>query len=208
MAHLRPTPNAAPPAQHFDELYRRSDDPWAMRERWYEARKRALTLAALPKPMYEAGFEPGCANGELSAALAPRCKTLLASDMNHQAVALATQRLRACANVRVEQRTMPQDWPPGEFDLLVISELAYYLSPGDLETLITRALASLTRTGTLLACHWRHSVEAFGQTAQRVHATIGARPGLTRLARHIEADFLLDVWSPDARSVAQHEGVI
>jgi hypothetical protein len=34
-----------------------------------------------------------------------------------------------------------------------------------------------------------------------------ARCGLTRLAHHDEADLLIDVWSRDARSVAQREGL-
>lgn len=33
---------------YFNELFLNSDDPWAFKQRWYERRKRALTLAALP----------------------------------------------------------------------------------------------------------------------------------------------------------------
>ncbi|NYS43147.1 SAM-dependent methyltransferase, partial [Pseudomonas syringae pv. actinidiae] len=62
---------------YFDELFRNNDDPWAFKKRWYERRKRALTLAALPRERYRAIFEPGCANGELSADLAERCDTLV-----------------------------------------------------------------------------------------------------------------------------------
>lgn len=53
--------------RYFDGLVAGNDDPWAFRQRWYEQRKRAITLAALPRPHYRAIFEPGCANGELSA---------------------------------------------------------------------------------------------------------------------------------------------
>ena len=37
-------------------------------------------MASLPRPHYKRGYEPGCANGELAAALAPRCDQLLVSD--------------------------------------------------------------------------------------------------------------------------------
>ncbi len=64
-------------AQYFDDLYRQSDDPWKLREGWYERRKRSLTLALLPRPRYRNAFEPGCANGELTRragdAAATRC---------------------------------------------------------------------------------------------------------------------------------------
>jgi SAM-dependent methyltransferase len=202
MANLKPVPGNA----HFAQLYRSSDDPWSMRERWYEARKRALTLAALPELHYQSGFEPGCANGELSAALAPRCSRLLVSDLNETAVGLARQRLRDLPQVQVQQRAMPHEWPQQQFDLIVISELAYYLNPADLELLITHALASLTPDGTLLACHWRHSVEHNGQNAVQVHAAFNARSQLKRLVSHLETDFMLEVWSLDGRSVAQREG--
>ena len=32
---------------YFDQLFAGNDDPWAFRQRWYEQRKRALTLAVL-----------------------------------------------------------------------------------------------------------------------------------------------------------------
>jgi SAM-dependent methyltransferase len=123
--------------QYFDELYRRDDDPWKLRKGWYEQRKRSLTLALLPRPHYRNAFEPGCANGELTAELATRCDVLLAADLNATAVRLARERVAAEPHVRLEQRTMPAQWPheAGPFDLIVISELAYYLDATDLNTL-------------------------------------------------------------------------
>ena len=193
---------------HFDALYRVSDDPWGLRDRWYEQRKRAAVLAALTRPRYANVFEPGCANGELSASLAPRCDVLRASDANPAAVALARQRLAGMSQVRVEQRTMPDDWPDERFDLIVLSELAYYLSEPALRVLFTRALGALMSDGVLLACHWRRSVETDGQTGDSVHALCQAVTGLHRLLHHEEADFVLDVWSPDPRSVAEREGLV
>jgi len=97
--------------QYFDGLYAQSDDPWLLRERWYERRKRALTLAMLPDERYVRAFEPGCANGELTAALAPRCGALLAADLSEEAVALARRRVAHLSHVHVERRAVPDDWP-------------------------------------------------------------------------------------------------
>src|ERR1700712_2065045 len=72
----KPIPGPA----YFDAMFQASADPWKYKERWYEERKRALTLACLPQRRYASGYEPGCANGELSAALAGRCDRLLISD--------------------------------------------------------------------------------------------------------------------------------
>jgi SAM-dependent methyltransferase len=195
---------------YFDELYKSSDDPWNLREGWYERRKRSLTLALLPRPRYRNAFEPGCANGELTAELATRCDALLAADLHDTAVRLARERVAGMPQVRVEQRTVPLQWPvdAGPFDLIVISEFAYYLDSADLETLAARIAASLTTDGTLLACHWRRPFAEALESADTAHALVDARCGLSRLAHHDEADLLIDVWSRDARSVAQREGLL
>src|SRR6202012_1452179 len=198
------------PAPYFDELYQQSDDPWKLREGWYESRKRSLTLALLPRPRYRNAFEPGCANGELTVELAKRCDTLLAADLHERAVQLARERVADAPPVRVEQRTVPGEWPTeaGPFDLIVISEFAYYLDTASLETLAARIAAALTTNGTLLACHWRRPFAEALESADAAHALFDARCGLSRLAHHDEADLLIDVWSRDARSVAQREGLL
>jgi trans-aconitate methyltransferase len=191
--------------QYFDQLFADSDDPWAFRQRWYERRKRALTLAALPRERYASAFEPGCANGELSAELATRCERLLVCDTSAAAVALARRRLADCPHVSVLHGRLPEHWPEGRFDLIVFSELGYYLDPHDLEAWIDRALASLTDDGQLLACHWRPAIDGCPMDAQAVHATLHRRLQMPRLFNHEDEDFLLDVWSRDGASVAEKE---
>ncbi|SDW59512.1 Nodulation protein S (NodS) [Pseudomonas syringae] len=190
---------------YFDDLFSKDSDPWAFKKRWYERRKRALTLAALPREHYRAILEPGCANGELSADLAARCDTLLCCDTSTPAVGLARQRLADLPNARVLQARLPQQWPAGQFDLIVFSELCYYLDLEDLNRLIDCALEALTPDGQLLACHWRPDIEGCPLNAQRVHDTLAERLSMHRLFSHHEQDFLLDLWSRDATSVAEQE---
>jgi SAM-dependent methyltransferase len=192
---------------YFDSLYESSDDPWGFRSRWYERRKRLLTLAALPRERFNRAFEPGCANGELTAMLAGRCDDLLAADLNETAVRLASERLATLPHVRIERRGVPHEWPAGEFDLIVVSELGYYLNLRDLDWLGERIAASLTPDGVLLACHWRRPFDAAQQSAANVHARFETRCGLTQLVRYEDPDLLLDVWSRDPRSVAEREGL-
>jgi SAM-dependent methyltransferase len=192
---------------YFDALYADCDDPWGFRHRWYERRKRQLTLAMLPRERYRDAFEPGCANGEFAAQLALRCDRLLAADLNETAVRLAGARLATLSNVRVERRGVPHEWPAGSFDLIVLSELAYYLGDEDLTRLTECIGRSLAADGTLLACHWRRAFDAAPQTAANVHACLDARCALTRLAHYEDADLLLDVWTREPCSVAQREGL-
>lgn len=192
---------------YFDQLFAGNDDPWAFRQRWYERRKRALTLALLTRPRYASVFEPGCANGELSAELAPRCDQLLCCDTASAAVSLAKTRLLGFAHAQVQQSRLPEQWPAGPFDLIVLSELCYYLDADDLHHLIDRALASLNKDGQLLACHWRPAIEGCPQTGEQVHALLQQRLNMPLMASHHEADFFLDLWSRDGTSVATLEGL-
>jgi hypothetical protein len=62
----------------------------------------------------------------LTRILAPRCGRLLSCDAAQAAVRQAQDRTSALGNVRAERRALPRDWPPGEFSLIVLSELLYY----------------------------------------------------------------------------------
>ncbi len=192
---------------YFDQLFAGNDDPWAFRQRWYEQRKRALTLAVLTRPHYTSIFEPGCANGELSAELAARCDRLVCCDTAAAAVALAQARLLGFAHAQVHQSRLPQEWPSGQFELIVLSELCYYLDADDLQRLIDCALKALTDNGQLLACHWRPRIDGCPQTAEQVHEMLAQRLGMAHLVQHHDSDFLLDLWSRDGTSVATHEGL-
>ncbi|KOY02684.1 SAM-dependent methyltransferase [Pseudomonas nunensis] len=193
--------------RYFDGLFSGNDDPWAFRQRWYEQRKRAITLAALPRPHYRAIFEPGCANGELSAELASRCDRLLCCDTAAAAVSLARTRLSLFDHAEVRQSRLPGEWPEEKFDLIVISEIGYYLDADDLKRLIVLAEHSLTADGQLLACHWRPPIDGCPLNAREVHDLLHEHLHLPRLVLHQEADFLLELWSREPRSVAALEGL-
>jgi SAM-dependent methyltransferase len=201
---------------YFDALYAAAEDPWGFADRWYEQRKYAVTLASLPDERYATAYEPGCSIGVLSALLAGRCDQLLASDGSAAAVERAATRLAACTHVTVEQRLLPEQWPDGTFDLVLLSELLYYFATEDLALVIGSALASVNPGGTLVAVHWRHPAPDHPHTSDQVHAELAQRAtaaGCVRLAGHVEDDFLLDVWvrpAPDlpGHSVAARTGLI
>ncbi|MFK0310361.1 class I SAM-dependent methyltransferase [Pseudomonas sp. NPDC090233] len=188
-------------AQYFADLYADNEDPWAFRTRWYERRKRDLLLASLPRQCYQRVFEPACANGELSAGLAERCAELLCQDLDPTAVQLARQRLAGTHNAAVATGRLPVDWPGGSFDLIVLSEVGYYLDPTDWLQVIEQSVASLTDDGGLLACHWRHPIAGCPQDGREVHHLLARHLPLYPVVRHEEADFLLEYWSCQPRVV-------
>lgn len=198
---------ATDPRHHFDGLFASSADPWGFKSRWYESRKRAMTLACLPRRHYVSGYEPGCANGELSASLATRCDRLLVSDGAAAAVALARDRLAAMPHVTALQAWVPDDWPDARFDLIVISELAYYLDAAALHRLAARARASLDAGGDLVACHWRHPIAGCRLDGDATHAALSQAIDLPCTWSLVDPDFRLEVWSADTRSVARREAL-
>ena len=183
---------STPPA-YFEAMYRDTDDPWRLGQRWYEQRKYALTTAALPRARYRSAFEPACSVGSLSALLAARCDLLLSCDRSPRAVATATTRLAAYPHARVEHRILPPQWPTGTFDLIILSEFLYYLDPEGVQQILDLTVHALEPGGTLAAVHWRHPVPEHSQSGDAVHRAVRDTPGLVRIAEHSEPDFLLDV---------------
>jgi LmbE family N-acetylglucosaminyl deacetylase/SAM-dependent methyltransferase len=177
----------------FDVVHQRSDDPWDYTTSWYEQRKRALTLAVLPQPQYEAGLEIGCSIGTLSDEVAQRCGSYLAVDASSAALAHATKRLAHLPAVRTRQLTVPRDWPEGRFDLIVVSEVGYYLAPDELAKLLSRVEASLLPGGTLVLCHWRHPVSGWELDGDAVHAAARRQLGWADGGLYRERDFILEV---------------
>ncbi len=205
---LQNGPQASDRLPYFDALYRDNEDPYGMRTRWYEERKRNVLLAALPHRRYGRVYEPGCGAGELTAALAARCDAVLASDFNAHAAASARRRTASLPNVRVASHQLPQDWPHDEapFDLIVVSELGYFLDAPAMGALAELCAASLTPEGVLVACNWRPDFKERALATDAVHSAF-THTGLARLVRHAEDDFLLELWCLDGRSVAQRERI-
>jgi SAM-dependent methyltransferase len=198
------------PADYFDAMYAAAGDPWGFEDRWYERRKRAVSLALLPAERYRTAFEPGCSIGVLTSLLAWRCDALLACDLAPAAVRAAIRRTADQPHVRVERREIAGEWPEGRFDLVVFSEILYYFDDHDLEQVLKNGAAALEPEGTLLAVHWRHPVPEYARSGDDAHRALAAQPGLARLVSHREPDFLAEVYiRTDGKpvSVAQATGL-
>lgn len=156
----------------LDELHRREADPWGVDHRWYEERRRALVLAMLPRRRFRRALEVGCSTGALTHALAERVDELVAVDSSAAASRAARDRLRDRAGVDVVCAAVPDWWIEGTCDLLVLSEVGYFLSPGELERLVELMRSTLTEDGVVVLAHWRHAVEGWPLDGPAVHARV------------------------------------
>lgn len=177
-------PNTLDPA-YFENVYRANTDPWAFASSPYERQKYTDTLAALNRPRYERAFEIGCSIGVLTAELAQRCGRLLSVDVSEAALAQARQR---CANLpQVELRNMqvPSEFPEGQFDLILLSEVGYYWSPADLARAADLMLAALSTGAQLLLVHWTPVVPDYPQTGDEVHEFFLQKAGPNGPLKHL-----------------------
>jgi SAM-dependent methyltransferase len=155
----------------FEELYRREPDPWSFATSAYERAKYARTLAALGPSTrrFPRALDAGCSIGVFTEALAPRCDELLALDASTTAASQARARLRRLPHVRVERRILPEELPAGPFDLVVCSEILYYLSEDLLRAFLSSVESSLAPGGSLLAVHWRPPTRTYPLRGDDVH---------------------------------------
>ena len=114
-------------AEHFDSMFTRCDDPWDYQTSAYEADRFARTIKALGGAWYSTALELGCANGVLTQMLAAHCGTIVAIDGSAVALDIARTRLADIDNVVLQHGNLPDDLPPGQFDLIVLSDFLYYL---------------------------------------------------------------------------------
>ena len=179
---------------YFEEIYRSDPDPWQFESSWYEQRKYALTVAALPERRYRSAFEPGCSIGVLTSLLAPRCDRLLATDIVPGVVDRARDRCRMSSGVRVERLAIPEEWPNGPFDLIVLSEIAYYFDGSELTEIMARILATTSPEATVVGVHWRGTTN-YPLTGDEAHTVMASTSGMQHRSHYIESDFVLDVWN-------------
>jgi cyclopropane fatty-acyl-phospholipid synthase-like methyltransferase len=132
----------------------------------------------MPKPRYRLALEVGCSIGVLTRLLASRCDAVVAIDASEPPLVAARRRCLDMPGVRFEQMFVPNEWPGGVFDLILLSEIVYYLSRDDVGRLAKRVLRSLPSGGSIILVHWTGSTnyplsgdEAAGLFIERIGST-------------------------------------
>ncbi len=172
-------------AASFERLYRARRDPWDYETSPYEADKYRRCIDLLPRDRYGRGLEVGCSIGVMSALISARCGLLLGLDAAPTAVARA--RARGFANALFEVGEVPRDWPDGQWDLIVLSEVLYYLTPEALEATIDAVRRSLAPGGTCLVAGYLGPTDT-RLTARQVEARLLDRLGAEWPGHHLRRD--------------------
>ncbi len=160
---------------YFDQVYAANSDPWSFASSEYERGKYLDTLSNLPASHYQDGFEVGCSIGVLTYQLASHCNHLLSVDVSEAALSQARQRCEGLPQVELRCMRIPEEQPDQMFDLMVVSEVAYYWTPEDLQRAMDVLAAHHRVSGHLLLVHWTPAVYDYPQTGDQVHEAWLAR---------------------------------
>ena len=176
---------------YFDALYAADPDPWRFATSAYEREKYGATLAALPARIGSA-FEVGCSIGVLTRRLAERCERLLAIDVSEAALAEARRRCAGRANVTMTRMQIPREWPIERFDVILFSEVLYYLSSDDRACAAAQARSSMVPGGHALLVHYTPPTDypASGDVASDSFIRMS---GLTPILQRRTAQYRLDL---------------
>ena len=181
----------------FDAMYAADPDPWNVRDSWYERRKEAVVLALLARERYVHAWDAASGTGDLALALSRRCERLTATDASSRAVAL-TGDLLADTSATVAESRLPEvpslAEPP---DLVVLSEVLYYLPDADPLRTLEAVGEAVRPSAELVVVHWRHHPDdAFlaGAAATEEADQVLRERGWERLAWHDDRHFVVASW--------------
>jgi cyclopropane fatty-acyl-phospholipid synthase-like methyltransferase len=179
----------------FEARYRAEGDPWSYETSAYERAKYDATLEACgPGPFREA-LELGSSIGVLSERLAPRCERLTTIDGAATAVALARRRLGPESQVEVLLGAIPDAIPARSYDLVLASEILYYLEAPVLTATLERLRELSAPEARLVAVHWRPEGPERPASATEVHRRLHAQQWLAPIGSASTDDYLLDTFS-------------
>ena len=178
---------------HFQRLYDASPDPWGFRTSAYEQEKYARTIAALNGRRFRRGFEAGCSIGVLTRRLAECCQTLLAVDFVEAPLALARATCADLPWVVFDCADIWSAWPAGQFDLIVLSEVLYFVAPATIASIAQKVTGSLAANGVVLLVNWLGKGDDPVSGDEAAQLFIAAATPLAATARIRQPRYRIDV---------------
>ncbi len=120
----------------------------------YEQTKYEQILSLLPSNKFRRALELACAEGHFTVRLAPHVNNLIAADILQAALDRAAKRCADMKNIRFVLLDITRNPLPGHFDLIVCSEVLYYVgSREELQAVAWKITDALEAGGYLLIAH-------------------------------------------------------
>lgn len=159
----------------FETMYALNPDPWDYASP-YEQTKYEQTLALLPSVRIEQALELACAEGLFTKQLAPLVDNLIAADISQIALERAAKHCQGLENISFQHCDFFKDPLPGHFDLIVCSEVLYFVGDKqDLQIIAQKFVNGLKPGGYFLTAHANLVVDEPDQTGFNWDHHFGAK---------------------------------
>ncbi len=126
--------------EHLRSLYADTNDPWGFEHSHYEQAKFKATREALSQASYQSAFELGCGNGQLARHLSLIVARYTGMDAVDKALVAARETV---PSGQFLEGYYPCPLPDHDYDLLILSEILYFLDRD-----------SIRQLATDIATHW------------------------------------------------------
>ena len=196
--------------RNFERLYRSEEDPWQIGEATTERYRGYVLQIEREKPPggFESALDLGCGKGAFTANLIRLARSVTGIELSEIAVAKARVSHPSLTFLQGDARRLARmALPAGGYDLVVSSDLIYYLTPREAETFLLEIKRLLAPAGRLFLAAWSpggryHTPESLEEILARHFALLRSETLPSRhawfMARHRWQDLILSV---DRKSV-------
>lgn len=161
--------------EYFETLFATQADPWQYTNP-YEQKKYEQTLEILPAKRFNQVLEVACAEGHFTAQLAALVENLLAVDISQVALDRAAQRCADFNNVSFQLFDLTKDEISGSFDLIICSEVLYYVGGwSELQAFARKVADALNPGGYFITAHANLVVDEPDKTGYNWGHPFGAK---------------------------------
>ena len=198
---------------HWNQIFE-SSNPWNYTSP-YEQKKYDRTLEMLPDQPIARALELACAEGHFTERLAPRVGSLIGADISDRALERARLRCRHQSNVEFQCLDLIDGPIPGDMDLIVCSEVLYFLEDVDsLRIIADRLKSALAPGGRLVTAHAFVLSDDPGRTgfdwsnlfgAKTIDDVLAATPGLRKEKSLITELYRIDAYRREVEGESASE---
>ncbi len=144
---------------YFNWRYRK-EDPYDLKNSEYEKEKLEEAVKALRfKEKFDSALEVGCGEGRLTRRIAEKTGSALATDISDLAIGRARDTLKGLENVECRRMDLFTDRLDDTFDLVICSEVLFYLEPDQFPVAVDRIKGWVGAGGYLLLVHVRATAD-------------------------------------------------
>ena len=194
------------PQAAFDLLYEGTPDPFGVTLPYYRYQhlKYDTLISLLPNRPYVSALDLGCGLGLFTRQLSEYVDQVLGVELSQVAVEQAQRLSKEHANVSFQQANILDlnQTIKGRFDLVVLADVLYYLSPLSDEVLkfIAQVVKDLLEPGgiLLLVNHFFFGFDTDSKLTRQIHDSFRWTPSLNLLSEHQYPFYLVSLLEKSA----------